>query len=412
MEKIAELRQQLTALKGEVRSLNGEGKVEDAEAKLAEVRSIQKQIEIEEELDQSEQRGVEKQMEKREVIKEEENILVANTVPTNTDEYRSAWFKVLTNRHDEMTQEERSMMAKVMKENRALSSGSDKDGGYTIPQDISQQILRGIQEMNSVRNLVKVVPKKAPSGSYTVRKGVAAKLFNTSEKQAIQELKNMEFDEITYNVKKFAGFLPAPNELLNDSFVDFVAEIKDWLVESSVTTENEEIFYGAGGETGVEGIITSNKFKSLTAPATLDIKFLRKVKNQIKQGYRKNAKFVMNTEAFEAISNVEDGVGRGLLAVDPRNEDSYTLFGRPVEVYDEIVTDDATGKTHILFGDFQRAYYMFDRQVFEIKASDVAGNAFLTDQTLFRGIERFDGKVINPEAMVVVKDVVVGTVQG
>lgn len=204
--------------------------------------------------------------------------------------------------------------------------------------------MKSIQELNSVRNLVRVVPKTAPSGSYTVRKGVAGKLYNTAEKEQIKELKNMEFDQIWYNVKKFAGFMPAPSELLNDSFVNFVREIVDWLSESAIVTENDEIFYGVGGEKNVEGIISSGKFKSIKAPSLITIKFLRKVKNQIKRGYRKNAKWVMNTEAFETLANIEDKNGRGILAEDPRNEDNFLLFGRPVEVYDEIVTDEKTQK--------------------------------------------------------------------
>lgn len=268
--------------------------------------------------------------------------------------------------------------------------------------------MKSIQELNSVRNLVRVVPKTAPSGSYTVRKGVAGKLYNTAEKEQIKELKNMEFEQIWYNVKKFAGFMPVSSELLNDSFVNFVREIVDWLSESAVVTENDEVFYGKGGETNVEGIITSEKYKTLKAPSVITIKFLRKVKNQIKRGYRKNAKWVMNTEAFETLANIEDKNGRGILAQDPRDEDSFLLFGRPVEVYDEIVTDDKTQKTHILFGDFERAYFMFDREKFEIKSTDVGGDAFLTDQTYFRGIERFDGKVVDPEAAVIVTDLVVG----
>lgn len=134
--------------------------------------------------------------------------------------------------------------------------------------------------------------------------------------------------------------MPIPNELLNDSFINFVREIVEWLSESATVTENDEVFYGKGGENNVEGIITSKKYKSLKAPSLITIKFLRKVKNQIKRGYRKNAKWVMNTEAFETLANIEDKNGRGILAEDPRNEDSFLLFGRPVEVYDEIVTDD------------------------------------------------------------------------
>lgn len=414
-KKEIELRQQFTEKKNAADQKLQEGNTEEARTLLDEAKTLKNQIELMAEgrsldvsdvternnfvptLDDGEGRSLGAQ-----------NETESRTILTATKEYREAWFKVLTGREADLNSEERNMMERVLKENRSLSSGSDKDGGYTVPDDISKEILKSIQELNSVRNLVRVVPKTAPSGSYTVRKGVAGKLYNTAEKEQIQELKNMEFDQIWYNVKKFAGFMPAPNELLNDSFVNFVKEIVDWLSESAVVTENEEIFYGKGGETNVEGIITSGKYKTLKAPSVITIKFLRKVKNQIKRGYRKNAKWVMNTEAFETLANIEDKNGRGILAQDPRDEDNFLLFGRPVEVYDEIITDDKTQKTHILFGDFKRGYFMFDRQKFEIKSTDVGGDAFLTDQTYFRGIERFDGKVVDPEAAVIVTDLVVG----
>ncbi|APB82552.1 major capsid protein [Bacillus amyloliquefaciens] len=408
-KKERELRQKFTQKKQEASNLLEDGKPEEARSMLEEAKELQSQIEL-----MTEGRSLElpeigeernfaaeiKSEPKKET--EERNILTA------TKEYREAWLKVLTGRSHDLETEERNMMERVLKENRSLSAGSDKDGGYTVPDDISKEILKSIQELNSVRNLIRVVPKTAPSGNYTVRKGVAGKLYNTAEKEQIKELKNMEFDQIWYNVKKFAGIMPVSSELLNDSFVNFVREIVDWLSESAIVTENDEVFYGKGGETNVEGIITSGKYKTLKAPSVITIKFLRKVKNQINRGYRRSAVWVMNTEAFETLANIEDKNGRGILAEDPRNEDNFLLFGRPVEVYDEILTDDKTQKTHILFGDFKRGYFMFDRQKFEIKSTDVGGDAFLTDQTYFRGIERFDGKVVDPEAAVIVTDLVVG----
>ncbi|MES5397246.1 phage major capsid protein [Bacillus amyloliquefaciens] len=408
-KKERELRQKFTQKKQEASNFLEDGKPEEARSMLEEAKELQSQIEL-----MTEGRSLElpeigeernfaaeiKSEPKKET--EDRNILTA------TKEYREAWLKVLTGRSHDLETEERNMMERVLKENRSLSAGSDKDGGYTVPDDISKEILKSIQELNSVRNLIRVVPKTAPSGNYTVRKGVAGKLYNTAEKEQIKELKNMEFDQIWYNVKKFAGIMPVSSELLNDSFVNFVQEIVDWLSESAVVTENDEIFYGDGGEKNVEGIISSGKFKSIKAPSLITIKFLRKVKNQIKRGYRRNAVWVMNTEAFETLANIEDKNGRGILAEDPRNEDNFLLFGRPVEIYDEVLTDDKTQKTHILFGDFKRGYFMFDRQKFEIKSTDVGGDAFLTDQTYFRGIERFDGKVVDPEAAIIVTDLVVG----
>ncbi|SLJ98169.1 MULTISPECIES: phage major capsid protein [unclassified Paenibacillus] len=401
-KELRALLDRMDKLKTETRSLVNADKMDEAHEKSQEIRELQKEIDVqraleEEELDE----------------KREGNPLNNDDKPekrdiTGTVEYRDAWFKVLTGREDELEDEQRSMMRKVIIENRSLSSGSDKDGGYTVPEDISREILKALMELNTIRNLVRVVPKTAPSGKYTVRTGVAGKLYNTAEKEQIKELKNMEFEQISYNVKKFAGFMPAPNELLDDSFINFKQEIIDWLSESSLVTENEEILYGTGGENGVEGIISSKKFNALTAPATgIDIKFLRKIKNSVIAGYRRNGVWVMNTQAFEEIANIKDGNGRDILAPDPREEDRFNLFGRPVLVYDEIKTEEDQ-TTHILFGDFKRGYFMFDRKKFEIKSTDVGGDAFLTDQMYFRGIERFDGKVVDKTAAVVVSGVKVG----
>ncbi|CAM5579850.1 hypothetical protein SAFG77S_09076 [Streptomyces afghaniensis] len=404
-KKERELRQKLKEKRDAAQVAIEEGKTEEARSLMDEAKGLKNQIDLliearELESPEIEERDFVPEKERKPDEEEEQRSIIS------TNEYRQAWFKVLTGKEDELSQEERSMLQKVIKENRSLSAGSDKDGGYTVPEDISTEILKSIEEMNTVRNLVKVVQKGTASGTYTVRKGVAEKLYNTAEKEQIKELKNMEFDQITWNMKKFAGFLPVSSELLDDSFLNFTREIVEWLSESAVTTENDEVFYGAG-ETNVEGIITSGKFKSKDAPADITIKFLRRVKNSIKQGYRRNAVWVMNTEAFETLANIEDKNGRGILAADPRNEDSFNLFGRPVQVYDEIVTDE-NKKTHILFGDFKRGYRMFDRKRFEIKSTDIGADAFLTDQTYFRGIERFDGRVVDPEAAIVVNGVSVG----
>ncbi|WP_041344332.1 phage major capsid protein, partial [Bacillus subtilis] len=177
-KKERELRQKFTQKKQEASNLLNEGKSEEARSMLDEAKALQKQIEL-----MSEERGLELP-----ALGEERNFVPEferkpdeepeqRDILTATKEYRDAWFKVLTGRSHDLGEEERSMMQRVLKENRSLSAGSDKDGGYTVPDDISKEILKSIKELNSVRNLVRVVPKTAPSGSYTVRKGVAGKLY-------------------------------------------------------------------------------------------------------------------------------------------------------------------------------------------------------------------------------------------
>ncbi|HAT4296514.1 TPA: phage major capsid protein, partial [Clostridium perfringens] len=65
MKKIDELLRQKENLKGEVRTLMGENKIDEAESKMAEVRMLDKQIALEQELDEEEEREVEQELETR-----------------------------------------------------------------------------------------------------------------------------------------------------------------------------------------------------------------------------------------------------------------------------------------------------------------------------------------------------------
>jgi HK97 family phage major capsid protein len=60
----------------------------------------------------------------------------------------------------------------------------------------------------------------------------------------------------------------------------------------------------------------------------------------------------------------------------------------------------AGDKAPIIIGDLKEACVMFDRQTLSIMASNTAGDAFLSDVTLFRAIEREQVKMRDEEAIV------------
>ncbi len=89
-----------------------------------------------------------------------------------------------------------------------------------------------------------------------------------------------------------------------DSAVDITEELRDWYTEISLNTENDEVFYGVGGDDSCEGIFVTDKYRTLPC-TTLDIKTLRKLKNMVDKGYRNGAKWVMNTAATEALADMK-----------------------------------------------------------------------------------------------------------
>lgn len=325
------------------------------------------------------------------------------------------FYKALTAR-GALTESERSLIAEARRKydnyfsefgaNRftnSLSEGVKENGGYTVPDDLSQEIFESIKTRDSVRNLVYVENVTSTSGTRIYKSGDANRLYNTAEYEEIKELDNPKFGTVTYNQKKFAGITPISNELLNDSFVNFQSEITAWLADAARVTENRQILYGAGGDKHCQGIIsTQGAYREITAPSSITIDFLRKVKFSLRSPYRASAMWVMNTDAFLLISELKDGNGRSYIQPDPINAEQYILLGSPMYILDDIETDE--NKTVILYGDLKTAYRMFSRQDFGITFTDIGAGAFETDSIRARGIERFDGRIMDNNALVIVRD--------
>lgn len=123
--------------------------------------------------------------------------------------------------------------------------------------------------------------------------------------------------------------------------------------------------------------------------------------------YRPTAQWIMNTDAFLAISELKDGNGRSYIQEDPKVSEQYVLLGSNIYILDDIETED--NKTVIMYGDLDKAYRMFTRREFGIAFTDVGAGAFETDTIKARGIERFDGKIMDNNALVIVRDFAVTT---
>ena len=310
--------------------------------------------------------------------------------------------------HANLSESEKQLANQSRNDYKAkFSEGTKKDGGYTVPDDLSTEIFESIRSSESVRNLVRIENVSSLTGSRIWRSGNSMKLYNTAEYEEIKEMNSPKYDPIHYAQKKFAGIMQISSELLEDSFLNFKSEIITWLSECARNTENYEIFYGAGGEKHCEGLLsTAGAYQEIAASGALDIDFLRKVFCSLQAGYRQNATWIMNTDAFNLISEMKDGNGHSYIQNSPREGLGYTLFGRPIRIFDSIETDE-TKKTIIALGDFTRAYTMFSRREFGISFTDIGAGAWETDSVKAKGIERFDGKIMDREAAVIVRGVTV-----
>lgn len=387
--EMRELRGKLCTVLDELDGAVRNGNMEEATARKAEAEKLRGLYDMAE-------RSF---LERRQMETEEPHPQDANEAKYNAELfYKAIGGGVLTEAESRAVGEAKAVYA------NKFSEGSSKDGGMTVPDDLSREIFSAVAEEESVRNLVYVENVTSATGTRIFRGGQPVKLYNTAEYDEMKELANRNYEPVRYSQKKFAGMMEVSNELLEDSFVNFKQEFVEWMSEAARNTENAQIFYGAGGEKHCQGLLsTANAYRELDAASGLSVDFLRAAYLKVKQGYRTNGRWIMNSDGFAQLCALKYEDGRSVIQPNPKEADSYVLFGFPIAIYDTIRTDEE--KTVIAFGDFRRAYRMFPRREFGVAFTDVGAGAFESDSVKARGTERFDGKVMDREAIVILRNV-------
>ncbi|KXZ40014.1 phage major capsid protein, HK97 family [Alkalithermobacter thermoalcaliphilus JW-YL-7 = DSM 7308] len=269
----------------------------------------------------------------------------------------------------------------------AMSVGSNQDGGYTVPEDIQTKVNEFRTSKDALQNLITVEKVTAPTGERTFKTRAQQTGFvEVSEGGDIPEKTTPQFTRLPYAVKKYAGFMKVTNELLKDSDEAIQNLLVRWIGDESRVTRNKLILAALGT-------------KSKTAIAsTDDIKDILNV--QLDPAFRYTSLIVTNQDGFNWLDKLKDEDGNYLLQPSVSAPTGKQLFGVPVVMVSNKDLPTNEGKAPMIIGDLKEAVVMFEREGITIAASDVAGDAYLTDITLFRAIEREDVKIKDAEAYV------------
>ena len=357
-KEMRELYNAIKAKKEEAKALVLENKIEEAKELKNEIASMTEKYDLMNELHEEEKREVEVKMENK----------IENKV--------------------EKSYEEKFLNSLKTKFQNGMSEGVAEDGGYTVPQDIQTKINELREAKDSLQSLIKVEKVNTLSGSRVFKKRANTTGFaKVTEGGTIAEQEAPKFSTLEYKVDKYAGFFKMTNELLADTQENVKNTLIDWIGNESRITRNKLILEALGTKekTAIAGLNDIKKAINVT----LDPAFLP------------NAVVVTNQEGFNYLDTLVDGNGNYILQADITNASVRRLFGKyPVHVIStkDLPMDD--DKAPIIIGDLEEACVMFDRQTLSIMASNTAGDAFLSDVTLFRAIEREQVKMRDEEAIV------------
>lgn len=274
----------------------------------------------------------------------------------------------------------------------AMSEGSDADGGYTVPKDIQTKINELRQSKDALQTFITVEPVTTLSGARTFKaRSQQTGFAEVAENGTITEKATPQFTQLPYSVKKYAGLFKVTNELLKDSDQAIESTLIKWIGDESRVTRNKLI-------------LAELAKKAKTAIADVDdIKDTLNV--TLDPAFRYTSSIITNQDGFNWLDKQKDLNGNYLLQPSVTSPTGKQLFGVPVVMVSNKdlptdVTTPLTPKAPFIIGDLKEAVVMFDRETLSIMSSNVAMDAFQTDNTYFRAIEREEVKTRDAEAFI------------
>lgn len=384
--QMRELQAKLAQAEQNARLAIGEGRVQDAEKAMEEVRALRKQIDMLKELEAQEKQEIEASLpngERKDKAELEQ-------------QYTKAFVKAIRRR--ELTADEidvvnsyRRHVLNVMHEGGVADP--DGDSSLIVPQDIQTRINTIMRELNDLSQYIRVETVNTLSGSRVLEKDETMKPLQVVDEYAeIPELDNPKFVPVTYQLKKRAGYLPLTNELLRDSDQNILNYVTNWIGRKVVVTRNSLI---------------AAQLNALPDNVVADLDGIKRILNvELDPAISQNAVIITNQDGFNWLDTQKDNQGRYLVTIDVTQPGRRLLLGRPIVVvsnrYLPSREDTSAGKTYapIFIGQGDQYAVWFTRGTYELASTREGGQAWRRDSTELRVITRDDLKVWDKAAMV------------
>ena len=291
------------------------------------------------------------------------NIEKASEKKTDANVLKS-FYKALADRDTTALKE---LQGEIAKQYDGQSIGTDANGGYLVPVELSERIREQLVYISPIRSIATVISnmpavldlplEDAIPTTYWVGEGVAPTLSKST------------FKKVRLVAHKIGGFGKFTHESLVDTAVnpDLQTFVADRFALSLAQKENEAFVNGDGD--GKPYGFRSNQITPRTGAIADTTTGVLAYKDLVKAFYgvhpvsRANGVWVMPTEAIEQVVGMTDLQGRPIYVPAVAENAPATVLGKAVYEITEIPTNLGEGQdeTEIWFGDFKN-YLIGDRE--------------------------------------------------
>lgn len=298
-----------------------------------------------------------------------------------------------------------------MEVNAGLTTQSDPDGGYLVPEEMEAGMDRVLGTVSAIRGLSRVISVGSSEYSKLVSLGGASSGW-VGEEEARPETNTPTLSKILINSGEIYANPAATQRSLDDASFD----VEGWLAEEvSIEFAEQEgaAFWSGNGINKPKGITSYTKVANASyawgkigfvvtggaaAFASSDpADAIIKLYYSLKSGYRNGASFLTSDAVLETVRQFKDGQGNYLWA-PPTVDMPATILGKPVATDDNV---DALGANAfpMAFGNFQRGYLIADRT-----GTRVLRDPYTNKPNVhFYTTKRVGGAVVNFEAIKLLK---------
>lgn len=270
----------------------------------------------------------------------------------------------------------------------ALSVGSDPDGGWLVPTEMSMEIERRIFDTSPMRQICRVISIGAPAWEAPYKSTKAISGGWVGERQARPATETSRIGMQRIETHEQYAYPEVTQAMLDDAAMD----VEDFLVtdtEEEMSRTENLAFVSGDGVLKPRGFLDYAATSVTTDDATRDWGVLQHVPSGAAGGfpsagadnpdalitlisklhptYRGDARWTMNRQVEAAVRKLKDADGRYLVGFgDLRdNVTGFNVLGFPITNLEDM-PNLASDSFSIAFGNFRRGYYILDRIGFRV----------------------------------------------
>lgn len=297
-------------------------------------------------------------------------------------------------------------------EEKALSVGSDPDGGYLVPQEIEREVMRALKDVSPIRAIASI---REVSGS-TFKKPFSISGPGTGwvgESVARPETAAPTLAELSFPTMELYAMPAATSSLLDDAAVN----VDEWLTEEirlAFAAQEATAFVSGDGVNKPKGFLSYTRVANASwswgklgyvasgvsggFDATKPSDKLIDLVYAVKSGYRANAHWMMNRSTQAEIRKIKDADGNYLWQPGESQGATPTLMHFPV-IESEDMPNIGADAAAIAFGDFKRGYLIVDRLGLRVLRDPYSAKPYV----LFYSTKRVGGGVQDFDAIKLMK---------